>query len=168
MAPVLPDGRVQVRIAGIVCTLQVVGAPEAGWAILKPLSLQRARVVDRPSLRQVRDYLALFPLFRLLLLTRTGEEGRWLALPAHQSDSRLQTEGPIELELATGVEPFQQVLARFDGGRFWFQEVDHAAKSELCIPVQCRLVDHSICPWIFTVNAVTNPTFHPAPILIPQ
>jgi hypothetical protein len=130
-----------VRIAGIVCTLQVAGAPESGWAILKPLSLQRARVVDRPSLRQVRDYLALFPLFRLLLLTRTGEEGRWLALPAHQSDRRLQAEGPIQLELAAGVEPFQQVLARFDGRRFWFQEVDRRRSPAIAAYLRRALVD---------------------------
>jgi hypothetical protein len=124
MAPVLPAGRVHVRIAGIVCTLRVVGHAEPGWAILKPLSLKRARVVDQPSLRQVRDYLSLFPAFRLLLLSRTEEEHNWLALPAHQGDTRLQTDGPVPLHLATGVEPFQQVIARFDGARFWFQEID--------------------------------------------
>jgi hypothetical protein len=124
MAPVLPGGRVHVRIAGIVCTLRVVGQAEPGWAVLKPLSLKRARVVDRPSLRQVRDYLALFPAFRLLLLSRTEVEQEWLALPAHGGDTRLQTDGPVPLHLAAGVEPFQQVVARFDGAQFWFQEVD--------------------------------------------
>lgn len=78
MAPVLHGGRVQVRIAGIVVTLRVMGDAEPGWALLKPLSMDRARVVGRPSLRQVRDYLALFPLFRLLLLSRS-EEGAELA-----------------------------------------------------------------------------------------
>jgi hypothetical protein len=124
MAPVLPGGRVQVRIAGIVCTLRVAGAPQPGWAILKPLSLKRAKVVGEPSLSQVRDYLSLFPAFRLLLVSRTEEEGGWLALPASQGDARLQTDGPVQVRLVTGVQSFQQVIARFDGGRFWFQEVD--------------------------------------------
>jgi hypothetical protein len=101
-----------------------MGDAEPGWSILKPLSLERARVVGRPSLRQVRDYLAMFPAFRLLLLSRTKEAQGWLALPAHRGDSRLQVDGPVPLHLATGVQPFQQVMARFDGARFWFQEVD--------------------------------------------
>lgn len=38
------------------------------------MSLHRARVVARPSLRQIRDYLALFPAVRLLLLAHAGAE----------------------------------------------------------------------------------------------
>ena len=55
LAPVLPGGVVQVRISGLVCTLRVTGPAEPGWAILKPLSLDRAKIVDRPGLGQVRD-----------------------------------------------------------------------------------------------------------------
>ncbi len=122
LAPVLPGGQVRVRIAGLVCTLRVEGQVEAGWAILKPLALDRARVVGKPSLRQVRDYLSLFPALRLLLLARAGRD--WLAAPAHQSDARVQIKGIVHMHLARGVEPFQRVVARFDGGQFWFQEVD--------------------------------------------
>ena len=45
LAPVLPGGRVRVRIEGLVCTLRVTGRASPGWAILKPLSMDRARVV---------------------------------------------------------------------------------------------------------------------------
>jgi len=138
LAPVLPGGRVRVRIAGLVCTLRVVGRAEPGWAILKPLTLDRAKVVARASLRQIRDYLALFPAARLVLMARAGHDpstalrrssgqgsGRcWLALPAHRGDTRFQIVGPVRVHLATGVEPFQRIVARFDGARFWFQEVD--------------------------------------------
>ena len=122
LAPVLPGGRVRVRIEGLVCTLRVTGRAEPGWAILKPLSMDRARVVAEPSLRQIRDYLALFPAVRLLLLARA--RSYWLAVPAHRGDHRIQVEGPVRLHLATGVEPFQRVITRFDGSFFWFQEVD--------------------------------------------
>jgi hypothetical protein len=122
LAPVLPNGRVRVRIAGLVCTLRVVGEASPGWAILKPLAMDRARVVDKPSLRQIRDYLALFPAVRLLLLART--EAAWLALPAQQGDHRFKIKAPVPVHLATGVEPFQQIITRFDGGHFWFQEID--------------------------------------------
>lgn len=90
LAPVLPGGQVRVRIVGLVCTLRVSGEFEPGWAILKPQSMDRARVVSRPSLQQVRDYLALFPAVRLLLVSRasrapsTGSGQAWLAIPAHR------------------------------------------------------------------------------------
>lgn len=122
LAPVLPGGSVRVRIAGLICTLQVEMPFEPGWAILKPLAMDRARVVDRASLRQVRDYLVLFPQVRLLLLARAGRD--WLALPAHRGDTRFQFGGPVQVHLATGVEPFQQIVARFDGTFFWYQGLD--------------------------------------------
>ncbi|MFN2226738.1 MAG: hypothetical protein ACK2UY_10530 [Anaerolineae bacterium] len=122
LAPVLPGGRVRVRIEGLVCTLRVTGRAEPGWAILEPLSMDRARVVSEPSLRQIRDYLALFPAVRLLLLARA--RSYWLAVPAHRGDHRIQVEGPVRLHLAAGVEPFQRVITRFDGSFFWFQEID--------------------------------------------
>jgi hypothetical protein len=122
LAPVLPGGRVRVRIAGLVCTLSVTGRPEPGWALLKPLSLDRAQVIARPSLGQIRDYLALFPAVRLVLVGRT--ERAWLALPAHRGDTRFEIAGPVRVHLVTGAEPFQRIVASFDGGLFWFQEVD--------------------------------------------
>jgi hypothetical protein len=122
LAPVLPGRRVRVRIAGIVCTLRVAGRAEPGWAILRPLALDRAQVVGKPSLQQIRDFLALFPPIRLLLIARSGED--WLALPAHRGDSRFELDGLVPVHLVTGAEPFQRVVARFDGSLFWFQEVD--------------------------------------------
>jgi hypothetical protein len=122
LAPVLPHGQVRVRIAGLVCTLRVVEPFEPGWSILKPLAMDRARVVSKAGLGQIREYLALFPAVRLTLLARA--ERHWLALPAHRGDSRFQIDGPVPLHLASGVEPFQQVIARFDGAAFWYQEVD--------------------------------------------
>ncbi len=122
LAPVLPCGHVRVRIAGLLCTLRVMGQVEPGWAILKPLSLDQARVVAQPSLRQIRDYLSLFPAVQLVLLARAGRD--WLAFPAHRGDSRFQIDGPARVHLARDVEPFQRIVARFDGSLFWFQEPD--------------------------------------------
>lgn len=122
MAPILPCGQVCVRIAGLVATLNVVGTPMTGWAILKPVSIREARVVAKPSLRQIRDYLGLFPAVRLLLLEK--DETGWMALPAFQSDHRWEIEGVVPVQLASSVQPFQRILTRFDGSHFWFQEVD--------------------------------------------
>jgi hypothetical protein len=122
LAPVTAGRRVRVRIAGVVCTLRVVGRPDPGWAILEPLSLDRARVAGRPGLRQVRDYLALLPTVRLVLVARAGDS--WLALPAHRGDRRIAIDGTVRVQLVAGGEPFQSIVARFDGTTFWFQEAD--------------------------------------------
>lgn len=122
LAPILPGRRVRVRIAGLVCTLRVAGEVKPGWAILRALSLETAQVVGQPSLQQIREYLALFPAVRLLLLTPTDDD--WLALPAQSNTTRVQVSGPVHVHLAAGVQPFQQIIARFDGVAFWFQEVD--------------------------------------------
>jgi hypothetical protein len=86
--------------------------------------------VAQPSLRQIRDYLALFPAVRLVLLARAGHDPStgsghcWLAVPAHRGDSRFQIDGSARVHLARGVQPFEQIVARFDGAHFWFQETD--------------------------------------------
>ncbi len=122
LAPVLPGGHVRVRIASVVCTLRVVGEATPGWAILKPLSMNKARIVGRPGLREVREYLSLFPAVRLLLLT--PKDNDWLALPAQRGDTRFQTDGPVRVHLATGVQAFQRIIARIEGATLWFQEID--------------------------------------------
>lgn len=122
LAPVLKGGQVRVRILGLVLTLRVAGSFEPGWAILKPLSTDRAQVLRKPGLQQVRNYLALFPAIRLLLLTRGDTD--WLAVPAQTENTRFQIKGAVPIHLAVGVEPFEQIVARFDGTRFLFQEVD--------------------------------------------
>jgi hypothetical protein len=122
LAPVLTGGQIRIRIAGVICTLQVVGSPEPSWAILKPLNMEKAEVVAQPSLRQIRDYLSLFPALKLIVISRINRD--WLALPAHRGDSRFRINGPVRVDLVTGVVPFQQIVARFDGGHFWFQEID--------------------------------------------
>jgi hypothetical protein len=138
LAPVQPGGQVRVRIVGLVCTLRVTGHSEPGWAILKPLSMERARVVGQPSLRQIQDYLALFPAVRLLLVTRARRA--WLAIPAHRGDSRFQIEGPVRVHLVAGAEPFQRIIARFDGAHFWFQGIDRRRSPAIAAYLRQALV----------------------------
>lgn len=122
LAPILPGGKVRVRIAGMVCELDVKGASTQDWAILKPLSMETAQIVSKPGLGQIRNYLELFPALRLLLLSR--DKDCWWALPANRGDSRFQTDGPVRVRLVADGSGFRQIIARFDGGHFWFQEID--------------------------------------------
>jgi hypothetical protein len=137
LAPVTAGCRVRVRIAGVVCTLRVVGRPDPGWAILEPLSLDRARVAGRPGLRQVRDYLALLPAVRLVLVARAGDS--WLALPAHRDDRQIAIDGTARVQLVAGGEPFQSIVARFDGSAFWFQEADRRRNPALAAYLRTAL-----------------------------
>lgn len=123
LAPILPGRQVRVRIAGIVCTLRISGPTEPGWAILKPRSLTQAYVIAKASLRQIRDYLTLFPAVRLLFLVAQGH-GTGLATLAHRGDKRFQFTQPVTVQRVSGVEPFQCIITRFDGQHFWFQEID--------------------------------------------
>lgn len=124
LAPVLPGQPVMVRIAGIICQLRVDENPKfEGWAILRPLSREQAKIERPASLAEVAAYLGLFPAVRLVLLARKGR--RWLALPAHRGDTRFRLEGSVPVLLAEeGIEPFDVVVARFDGRLFWYERRD--------------------------------------------
>ncbi len=135
LAPIVGEGRVQVRIAGVVCQLRVVSQAERKreavqpklvnntWAILRPIAIGEAVVVREATLQEVARYLALFPQVRLVLVQKRGQ--LWLALPAQRGDARFRLEGPIELWLAAEeVERFDGVEAAFDGRSFWYVQRD--------------------------------------------
>lgn len=126
LAPVLPGRRVAVRIAGIVCQLRVQARDLIGWAILRPQGMDRARIVRRATMSEVAAYLALFPAIRLIVVARDGHT--WYALPAQWGDTRFQLarDGePVSLLLAEeGIQPFETVVARFDGRFFWYEQRD--------------------------------------------
>ncbi len=122
IAPVLPQGQVRVRIAGVICTLQVKGNPKPGWAFLKPLSFDQAEICGKPGLGQIKAYLELFPAVRLILLTRARHyQTAW---PAYSDDSRFASKKAVRVFLAESAELFCQIKTRFDGVQFWFQETD--------------------------------------------
>ena len=123
LAPLIGAGRVSVRIAGVICRIQVTrGLPEGfrGVALLRALSTSQAEFARPAGLAERAAYLALFPAVELILLQRSREE--WLALPAHTGDRRFQIPGAVPLLLAEeGLEPFETIAARFDGSHFWYE-----------------------------------------------
>lgn len=130
LAPVLTGSQVMVRIAGVVCRLQVKSKqPFTGWAVLRSLSTNRAEFVRQASLQETARYLALFPSVRLILLDYDASSGlhTWLANLAQAGDQRFRFEGPVPLRLAEeGLERFETVIARFDGHEFWYERRDPA------------------------------------------
>src|SRR6187399_384829 len=78
LAPLLPGHPVRVRIAGVVCTLQITPADFQGWGIFQPDSLGTAHLVGPADLAQRQRYLRLFPCVRLILCRH--EKGQWLTV----------------------------------------------------------------------------------------
>lgn len=126
LAPIISGRSIQVRIAGVVCKLKVKGDVEPGWAILQPTSTESARIIGKPKLKQIKKFLALFPAVNMVLLTKVDDE--WMAIRANKGDNRFTIDGPARIKMARDVEAFQQIIARYDGVNFWFQEVDRRRK----------------------------------------
>lgn len=123
LAPVLAGRPVSVRIAGVVCTLRVEGPRAEGWQILRPIALDRARIVRPARLAEVRAYLRLFPAVRLIAVAR--DRHTWHALTAAQGDTRVSISAPAPVLLAeAGLQPFETVIARFDGRLFYYEQRD--------------------------------------------
>jgi len=122
LAPMPRGGVVQVRIAGVVCTLKVRPAEFEGWGVFRPTSHSSADLVRPARLAERQRYLELFPLLCVILCRQEG--ARWLALPAHQADSRFRIRGLLPVRLVEEGQPFEVVESRFDGQQCWFERLD--------------------------------------------
>lgn len=125
LAPVIGGREVSAKIAGITCRLRVEPEGEAtnGWGMLEAISIDRAQWL-RPATRAEREkYLSLLPRVRFILLEQA--RGLWAAFPAQMGDSRFRLDGPVIVrEVEAGAQPFDTVVARFDGTNFWFDAPD--------------------------------------------
>jgi hypothetical protein len=122
LAPMLRGGQVQVRIAGVVCRLKVEPADFEGWGVFRPMSPTAARLLRPATLAERQRYLELFPLLRVILCKREGEQ--WLAIPAYRSDSRFRIEGMIPVRLVEEAQLFEVLETRCDGSQCWFHRPD--------------------------------------------
>jgi hypothetical protein len=122
LAPVVTSGPVQVRIAGVICSLSIQPADFAGWGVFRPVSHGEAKLVRQAKLAERQRYLELFPLVRLILVGQ--HENQWLAAPAHRGDSRFRIEGAVPVQLVEDAQAFEVIEARFDGAQFWYAGLD--------------------------------------------
>lgn len=122
LAPVVAGGEVHVRIARVINRLRVTPATFTGFGVFAAVSTREAKLVRAATLTERQKYLALFPLVRLILVTR--QQTLWLAISAHRGDQRFQIAGVVPVRLCTEVQPFDVIRARFDGGNFWFDALE--------------------------------------------
>src|SRR5262249_53955387 len=123
LAPVLRSGSVQVRIAGVVCRIKVQPDDFEGWGVFRPTSHTTATLVRPARLAERQRYLELFPLLRLILCGRDGEQ--WLGVPAHRADSRFRMQGAVPVRLVEEAQLFEVIETRFDGNLCWFERLDN-------------------------------------------
>lgn len=136
LAPVVRGRGVAVRIAGVRCTLRVVPPAFHGWGVFQPVSHAVATLVRQATAGERRQYLDLFPQLRLVVCGRDGN--RPLAVPAGAADARFEIAGPVEVQLAPEFDLFDTLLVRFDGARFWFDELE--SRSDPAVAAYLRKV----------------------------
>jgi hypothetical protein len=122
MAPMLRQGTVQVRIAGVVCHFKVTPDDFEGWGVFRPTSATEAGLVRAAGLAERRQYLDLLPLLRVIVCLR--ERDQWLAIPAHRADVRFRIDGLVPIRLVEEAQLFEVLLTRFDGARCWYDGPD--------------------------------------------
>jgi hypothetical protein len=125
LAPCVLGGKVQTRVAGLVYKFTPRPMDFVGWAVFQPINESVAEVVEEASLPMISEYLQLFKLFRVRLAYQLQSQ-TWLAYPVNEADmfQRLKVVKPIAINLVTDTTPFEQVLTRFSGGAFWFEDID--------------------------------------------
>lgn len=123
LAPVKKHAMVAVRIAGATCQMRVMPGDFEGWGVLRPVSYALARLEREGTLTERWNYLRLFPAVTFVLSIADGD-GVWLGQPARLGDQRFSFDGLAQIDGVDDAELFDTIVARFDGSRFWFDQVD--------------------------------------------
>jgi hypothetical protein len=77
-----------------------------------------ARFLREPTMTERQAYLDLFPVLRLILCRKNGDQ--WLGVPANQADTRFRVAGLVPVQLVEEVQLFEVIQTRFDGANCWF------------------------------------------------
>jgi hypothetical protein len=128
LAPCVPGGSIRTRISNLVYTFSAEPRKFEGWGLFKPLDVKRAKLAEEAELPQIDRYLKLFKPFRLRLAFKM-QGLTWLAYPVNESDARqrLGKVQPFPLRLVSEGARFEQIVARWDGASWWFEESDRRA-----------------------------------------
>jgi hypothetical protein len=128
LAPCVRGGKVRTRVSSMIYTFQPQPRKFEGWAIFQPVNEKIAAVIEEPSLPQLAEYLQLLiPLRLLLAFPLQGQT--WLAYPVNESDAKQRTGNakPVPVYLVNEGSQFEQIVARWDGHSWWFEEIDRRA-----------------------------------------
>lgn len=128
LAPCVRGGTVRLRGGGLVYTFTPEPEEFEGWGIFQPLDEETAQLVEEANAFLIGEYLKLFKQIRLRLAYRIRGQ-TWLAVAANEADAqqRLGSRKARVIFLVNDCAQFEQVVARWDGGVCWFEEIDRRA-----------------------------------------
>ncbi|HZT42526.1 MAG TPA: hypothetical protein VFA07_10050 [Chthonomonadaceae bacterium] len=132
LAPCVRGGKVRAKVAGLIQSFAPVPRDFEGWGLFAPVDARTARVVEEAGLPLVAEYLRLFTPLRVRL-ARPLKGMTWLAYPVNESDARQRIGAvrPLPVHLVTEGATFETVVARGDGGAWWFEETDRRADPQI-------------------------------------
>ena len=93
-----------------------------GWGIFQPISHSEAILARPASMAQRRSYLDLLPQVRLVVCRRAGRG--WFGSAASLGDQRIRLDGLAPLRWPKRFSCLTVCATRYDGSRFWFDELD--------------------------------------------
>ncbi len=128
LAPCVKAGRVRTRVNHLVYTFLPQPKNFAGWGIFQPVNERYAEVIEEANLAQISKYLQQFKALRLRLAYQLKHQ-TWLAYPSNEGDmkQRFNNVKPVVVHLVTEGVSFEQIIARWDGSAWWFEDLDRRA-----------------------------------------
>ncbi|MBA7632576.1 hypothetical protein ES703_40124 [subsurface metagenome] len=123
IAPVAKHSKVGVRILGLVYEFSLTDSDFEGWVILKPISSTHAKVIGSPSFLQISEYLERLSKARMILCER--RKGTWIGMNKQLFGNQ------FPVLLADGIQLFDEIVTRWDGANFWFEEKDRSTDPSL-------------------------------------
>jgi hypothetical protein len=114
-----------------------------GWGVFVTPDLKAARLVREATLAERARYLRLWPRLRVILVSQDGP--LWTAVPT-------TAVGPlVDVHLLGGGQPFETVVARWDGALLLGERVD-AARGPVARALRDALADSRPLPEVATLT----------------
>lgn len=144
LSPVLRGSSVRVCIDGVVMSLNIIKPKNYhGWGVFHPIDFNSAKLVREPSMKQRKEYLALFPSVRLVVCRK--KKRTLFGAPLTATDARFGLARDTLIALPEHCELFDTIVARFDGQRYWFEQHDRQTPRKLAQTLRQCLRD-SVAP----------------------
>ena len=137
ISPIYNSTSVITLIEGIVHRLEVPSL-NPGWYEIRPENLKTAEIVGQAGMSDIEGYLKRLKKLRLILLPK--EIGFFFHTAVPFKNCGLNFD-PLPLYLVSdSAEPFDTIIAGFDGSNLWYWEIDPANNSEKSEYLRERLV----------------------------
>jgi hypothetical protein len=160
VAPCVPGVVLRLRVEGLVQSFVPNPPGFEGWGLFQPIDGKRAQLRARPDTGTVERYLGLLPRARLVAIrpvaTDDPRRHAWWAMPVSREAfrRRFRREGPVVVQLAKDVVPFETLRVRFDGATFWYETLDALADPRLAERLRLALGEWEL-PETLTCSGLT-------------